>query len=159
MQNKVDKYPSIDALKGIGALILAFAYHYKHFGQTFPLANFFLFSDNYGYLLVDLFFVLSGFGIASGYQHKIQSKECSFSFYIRRRFTKLYPMHFFTLIYVAILQILIFSSKESFFVYKNNDVPHFFMNLFCIQNGLFGTEYSFNGPSWYLSICIFCYIF
>ena len=84
MQNKVDKYPSIDALKGIGALILAFAYHYKHFGQTFPLANFFLFSDNYGYLLVDLFFVLSGFGIASGYQHKIQSKECSISFYIRR---------------------------------------------------------------------------
>lgn len=158
-QDKVEKYPSIDVLKGIGALIIAFIFHYKHFGQTSPFANLFLFSDNYGYLLVDLFFILSGFGIAAGYQHKIQNKECSFSFYIKRRFTKLYPPHFFTLIYVTILQILIFSECDSFFIYKNNDISHFFMNLLCIQNGLLGTEYSFNGPAWYLSICTFCYIF
>ena len=62
----------IDALKGIGAFIIAFVWHYQHFTSPskFPLSSIFEISCTHGYLMVELFFMLSGFGMALGYQKK-----------------------------------------------------------------------------------------
>ena len=44
------------------------------------------------------------------------------------------------------------------FVYPNFDIYHFILNLLCIQDGFLGEEWSFNAPSWCISISLFLYI-
>ena len=72
----------IDGLKGIGAIIIAFFWHYQHFTQydvrKAPLYSIFFVSHTYGYLMVELFFVLSGFGMMVGYADRVYQKEISF---------------------------------------------------------------------------------
>ena len=47
-----------------------------------------------GYLFVDFFFILSGFVIAYNYLNKLKDRN-QFLFFIKRRFLRLYPLHFF----------------------------------------------------------------
>ena len=155
---ELQRIPAIDALKGLCALIIAFIYHYRHFGQDSAVSTFFELGHDYGYLLVDLFFTLSGFGIALGYQDKILNHEISFVSYIKKRLARFYPTHLITLLLVLIFQGLFFGKNGSFFIYQNNDAEHFFFNLLLLQNGVFGTEWSFNAPSWCLSIFVICYV-
>ena len=149
----------IDALKGIGAFIIAFFWHYQHFApKTYPLYSIFNISYTYGYLMVELFFMLSGFGMALGYQKKIQSREISFLPYIKKRFCKLYPPFLIALFATGFLECIHITQTKTTFVYGNFDLYHFLLNLLLLQNGLISTEWSFNAPSWCISVCMLCYI-
>ena len=150
----------IDALKGIGAFIIAFVWHYQHFTPTqeFPLSSIFEISCAHGYLMVELFFMLSGFGMALGYQRKIQNKEINFFPYIKKRFCKLYPPFLVALFATGFLECLHIIQTGTTFIYGNFDLYHFLLNLLLLQNGLIATEWSFNSPSWCICICMLCYI-
>jgi peptidoglycan/LPS O-acetylase OafA/YrhL len=67
-------------------------------------------------------------------------------------------LHLLTLVVVAIIQ---FSSKqwfETFQIYSQNDISHFFKNLFFIQAwGPLGDGFSFNAPTWSVSVEIVVY--
>ena len=152
------RIPAIDVLKGLSAFAIAFIFHYQHFGQNCTITSFFELVRNYGYLLVDLFFALSGFGIALGYQDKIKNHKTTFNDFIKKRLAKFYPTHLITLIIVLLIQSQIHKIGGHFFIYQNNNLWHFLTNLILFQNGILGTEWSFNGPSWCLSIFLFCYI-
>ena len=150
----------LNSLKFISSFIIAFVLHYRHFPmeEGFPLSNLFKWSYNQGCLLVELFFMLSGFGMFIGYGKKIMMHKIEFKNYILKRITKLYPLFFFTTILVTILEIWHIKLTGKTFVYGNLDSWHFFMNLILCQNSIFGIEHSFNGPSWCLSICFILYI-
>lgn len=150
----------IDALKGIGAIIIAFFWHYQHFipFPEFPLSRIFEISCAHGYLMVELFFMLSGFGMALGYQKKIQNKEIGFLSYIKKRFCKLYPPFLAALFATGFLECVHITQTGATFIYDNFDLYHFLLNLLLLQNGLITTEWSFNSPSWCICICMLCYI-
>ena len=150
----------IDALKGIGAFIIAFVWHYQHFvpTQEFPLSSIFEISCTHGYLMVELFFMLSGFGMALGYQKKIQDKEIKFLPYIKKRFCKLYPPFLVALFATGFLECLHIIQTGTTFIYGNFDLYHFLLNLLLLQNGLITTDWSFNSPAWCICICMLCYI-
>lgn len=89
-------YPALDGLRGLAILLVVF---YHNFGFT----NYSLF----GWLGVDLFFVISGFLIT---EILIQSKGTDHflrNFYIRR-VLRIFPLYFFTLLlFLVILPLLI----------------------------------------------------
>lgn len=149
----------LDGLKGLAAFIIAFCWHYNHlnpsfkgaFTKTFPLAY------NYGYLMVEIFFILSGFGMMMGYCEKILNKKIKFKDYIIKRIKKIYPVFLFTLILTTIFEYVYLRWIGETFIYPNFDLYHFVLNLLCIQDGIFDGSWSFNSPSWCISICLVLY--
>lgn len=159
-ENKNDRELCLTGLKGIGACIIAFIWHYWHFPMSNGAPMYKLFAMLYtrGEYAVELFFMLSGFGIMMGYGRKIVNHEIRFDHYFFKRLNKIYPLFFLTLLIVTMLELVYISKMGETFVYSNFDIFHFLLNLFCIQDGILGTEWSFNSPSWCISISIFCYI-
>lgn len=76
-------YSTLDGLRGVAAIIVVA----RHAGQVFP-------GDPFpeSFLAVDLFFLLSGFVIASAYEARLLAGEGIFSF-LRTRMTRLYPLY------------------------------------------------------------------
>ena len=158
--NEDRRLDCLEGIRGLGACSIAFFWHYQHFTPfpDFSLFNIFEISCTHGYLMVELFFMLSGFGMALGYQRKIQTKEINFLPYIKKRFCKLYPPFLVALFATGFLECIHITQTGKTFVYGNFDLYHFLLNLLLLQNGLITTEWSFNSPSWCISICMFCYI-
>lgn len=88
-------FRSLDGLRGIAALLVAF-YHWNVFHWMFSF---------YGYMAVDLFFVLSGFILAHRYLYACSiAKESDF---LVARFARLYPMHLFALFFLLLCMCIL----------------------------------------------------
>ena len=151
---------SIQGIKGVAACIVAFIWHYYHFGiigDAQPFYYLFKWEYNYGGLMVEVFFMLSGFGMMMGYADAILEKKISFRDFITRRLRKIYPLHIITLFVVTILEALYLARTGETFVYQSYDVLHFFLNVLCMQTGIVTNECTFNGPAWCISVLVILY--
>ncbi len=159
----------LDALRGIAALVVAVFWHYQHFSGKFqpgglPLESapgyglfpFRLFYK-YGFVAVDLFFIISGLVFSHVYSVRIACKQISAKEFACNRFSRLYPLHLATLLYVAVIVFFYHASYGIYPVYPINDGYHFLLNLLFVQKGFFDAGFSFNGPAWSLSIEAFLY--
>lgn len=79
-------YPALDGLRGI-AILLVILYHNFNFIEYF----------NYGWLGVDLFFVLSGFLITDILLHTVHGENYFKNFYARR-VLRIFPLYYLSLI-------------------------------------------------------------
>jgi peptidoglycan/LPS O-acetylase OafA/YrhL len=113
---------------------------------------------DYGRNAVELFFVLSGFIFHWLYARRIANREVSAGEFFIRRFSRLYPLHFATLLFVAIAQLAYWSKTGSTFVYEHNDAYHFQLHVFMISEWGFADGPSFNGPVWSVSIEVALYL-
>ncbi|MBN6732450.1 acyltransferase family protein [Burkholderia multivorans] len=144
-----ERIHELDSLRGLAA-IGVIAWHYtNHFhASPFPalMAPFY----RHGLLLVDFFFVLSGFVLARTYWNERRAGDLVAN--IRDRIARLYPLHFATLCLVAAMQwLLVHSFREPAFVYTFNDKYDFFLNLFLLNRTGLERGWSFNAPSWSIS--------
>lgn len=161
---KTDKRDSrlaaIDGMKGIGACIIAFFWHYQHFRPQNGSPFFSIFPVSYknGYLMVELFFMLSGFGMMLGYSERVTGHLISFREFITKRLKKIYPPFLFFTALTIVLELIYRHRCGETFVYGNFDLQHLFQNLLLMQDGVFGTDWSFDAPSWCISICMLCYL-
>ncbi len=144
---------ALDSLRGIAALGVALFYHYSHFTST-PVFDGFVtyWLHRWGIMLVDLFFVLSGFVLSHVYLEALARREVRPLTFFVLRFSRLYPLHFATLCCVALLQTWRAREGLGSFVYHANDLMHFALNVLFLQQGVVRTQYSFNGPSWSLTV-------
>lgn len=161
MPSNAPKLAQIDGLRGIAAVLLATSFHqFLLLGQirsgpfdNIPALNWL---HIYGWTMVDLFFVVSGFIFAHVYlRDGAMRKDVSFLEFAKARFARLYPLHLATLIIVA--GLVLWGSPlgtES----KVNDLWHFSLNLVMLQQSGLNSGMSFNSPSWSVSVEIFCYI-
>ena len=163
------RFHFLDALRGLAALTVV-CFHWKHFwygimgmkgripDYWLPFYNeLFVFYD-YGGFGVDFFFTLSGFVFYWQYSQSISRGEITPGKFFLLRFSRLYPLHALTLVLVAGLQYLYSQQSSKFFVYRFNDLYHFFLNfIFANKSGL-ERGYSFNGPTWSISIEIQLYL-
>lgn len=88
-------YLSLESIRGIAALLVAF-YHFNgtfHFSLFAPVKIIGTF-----WLMVDLFFVLSGFVIVYNYKNKLSDGDSLGTFYFRR-VGRLYPLFIFTTLF------------------------------------------------------------
>nr|WP_042250170.1 acyltransferase [Nitrospina sp. Nb-3] len=151
-------------MRGLAALGVV-VWHYRHFTPFAPSLETerpfnapLLFFYNSGFVMVDLFFCLSGFIFFWKYAESIQRREIDFKKFLYLRWTRLYPLHLTTLLFVAIAQFLIHSNHNAAFVYQFNDVRHFVLNLFMVSQWGLEEGLSFNGPAWSISVEMFLYI-
>lgn len=151
---------SLDSLRGIAAIGVAFFWHYQHFQPQngFPFSKTWYWFYHYGWNLVDFFFVLSGFVFSYVYKKQIAENQISLRKYSVLRLSRLYPLHIVTLIFVAIIQAIRAILDKGFFVYPFNDVYHLILNIFFIQSIGLESGWSFNAPSWSVSVEIISYL-
>ncbi len=150
-------YVALDSLRGLAALSVVFF----HMTWTSPL-----YSVPYvrnSYLMVDLFFVLSGFVIFHAYLGKIGTFREARRF-LRLRFWRVYPVHFLFLIVFALIEAAKFLAQSRYGqvanhpVLEENNPWSFLANLLLLQ-GLHTTRtLTFNGPSWSISVEFAAYV-
>jgi peptidoglycan/LPS O-acetylase OafA/YrhL len=98
------KYLSnLTPLRGIAAIWVV-VYHFSEIVAKFVSAGTTHFLSK-GYLMVDLFFIMSGFIISHVYERSFQNNIQSIPFrrYIVARFARIYPLHLFTLLLLIFL--------------------------------------------------------
>ena len=126
--------------------------------DNLPFYNLINFFYIYGLQGVIVFWGISGFIFFWKYQDLIINKNFNGKSFFIYRFSRLYPLHFATLIIVLIFQVFYFLKKDFFYVYQVNDLKHFLLQLFFASNWGFEKNYSFNGPIWSVSAEIFSYL-
>jgi len=157
----------LDILRGLAALSVVL-WHWQHFYTSNGVLNnfdksqqplysyFFIFYET-GSAAVDVFFIISGFVFFILYAEKISLRKISPKSFFYLRFSRLYPLHFLTLILVLFLGHLAYVRTGVSFVYLSNDLYHFVLNLLFAQSWGIEKGSSFNGPSWSVSVEILLY--
>jgi len=145
---------TLTPLRGIAALLVVI-YHSNlmlmPFVEPFAKPNLI----NAGWLWVDFFFVLSGFIIFYVYGASFRNSITAGGYwkYIKARFARVYPLHFFTLVWSLLCAIIILSYADGvhpFFRTILNPLSAL-PSLFLLQSlGLYMTA-PLNTPSWSLS--------
>jgi peptidoglycan/LPS O-acetylase OafA/YrhL len=168
MQNKAQHLLIIEILRFLAAFSVLI-WHY----QNFTFVNFEHIELNVseqpfysllwpfyekGLLGVQVFWVISGFIFFWKYKkllidHTIDAKK----FFVLR-FSRLYPLHILTLLFVALLQYLYHLKTGTYFTYQFYDFYHFFQHIFIASNW-FSADFSFNGPIWSVSCEVLVYVF
>lgn len=150
----MSKILPLESLRGIAAISVAL-YHFK-------VESFFnnSFTQN-AWLMVDFFFVLSGFVIAYNYFDKIFTFQDIVKFQ-KKRFLRLYPLHFIMLaifLFIEVAKYFVevkFGLKANNEAFTNNNLQTFLANIFLIQN-YFTSKLTFNTPSWSISAEFYTY--
>jgi peptidoglycan/LPS O-acetylase OafA/YrhL len=161
------KILGIELLRFVSALAVL-VFHYQHFAfvggapadfvaSRQPFYSILRLFYDYGYYGVQVFWCISGFIFFWKYGDSIsRAKVSGYAFFILR-VSRLYPLHFVTLLFVAAMQLVYFAHTGSYFVYQNNDLHHFILQLFMASNWGLHTGDSFNGPIWSISIEVLVY--
>ncbi len=155
--NRQNYYPSVDGLKGIFIffivlhnLLPAFppAGNAGRIIDAIPLTSFI--SIYGGTLGNGLFFMLSGFLMATGYQNKIRQHSIAFPDFLCKRLRKLYPMYILTNFFMLVLSVLEYGPSGV------NLKRVIATALIQLGGGL--RMHPYNGPSWFLSSLFLCYM-
>lgn len=153
-----ERFAVLDIFRGIfSSLVVLF--HLSAFSATPVINNEFVYNSD---LFVDFFFVLSGFVIAYSYQHLKTGPELKRFF--KKRFFRLYPLHFIILILFVLIELSKHSASGYVHVNKvenaSNNIYTFFTNLFLLNSVKFPgiNDVSWNIASWSISAEMIAYV-
>jgi peptidoglycan/LPS O-acetylase OafA/YrhL len=171
-----EKLTSPPATKLLGLELLRFVaafavliWHYQHFAfvadkavdlartrlPLYGLLQPFYEAGEYG---VWLFWCISGYIFFWKYRDAIHDRATGGWTFFVLRLSRLYPLHLVTLALVAILQPIYFRLNGYFFVYQDNDLRHFLLQIFMASNWGFESAPSFDGPVWSISVEVLVYV-
>jgi peptidoglycan/LPS O-acetylase OafA/YrhL len=166
---RANKLLGLEILRFLSAFAILF-FHYRQFAfvgdreaglpqDRLPL--YWLFGPLYqsGPYAVRVFWCISGFIFFWKYRDAIADRVLDGWKFFVLRFSRLYPLHLATLLLVAALQPLYFEINGYFFVYQNNDLVHFLLQLLMASNATSQDALSFNGPIWSISVEVLVYFF
>ena len=125
---RMERFYALDILRAVAAFAVVI-YHWAHFmppflqantGGELPFAQ--VLGSIYagGYRAVPLFFTLSGFVFFWLYADQVSSKSLGAWRFTVLRFSRLYPLHFFTLLVVVVMQGGLLKFLGTPFVYTEN---------------------------------------
>jgi peptidoglycan/LPS O-acetylase OafA/YrhL len=151
------------------AAISVLIWHYQHFyylaGEPVnfekmqqPMYAFLKIFYEYGFYGVHVFWCISGFIFFWKYKEAIAEKRVKGRDFFLLRFSRLYPLHFVTLLMIAGMQAIYSHRSGSYFVYQFNDLKHFFLQIFLASNWGLESGYSYNGPIWSISVEVLVYL-
>ena len=162
------RFYSLDLLRGVAALSVVL-WHWNFFFlptnkhgviihvDNQPLFEIFYIFYKHGHTAVQLFFCISGFIFFWLYSKRIADRAISLKSFSALRLSRLYPLHFATLILVAVGQLVYIKTTNSSFAFPFNDTYHFLLNLFFASSWGMEKGLSFNGPVWSVSVEVLLY--
>ena len=164
------QYLGIETLRFLCAVAVV-VWHYQHFymgaGETFvvpfsremqPLFRLLKPFYGWGYMSVSIFWMISGFIFFWKYHEAIARGAVGGLEFFVLRFSRLYPLHFVTLMIVAVSQIVFAAGHGGeAFVNGHQDLKHFVLNLFFASSWGAEDGLSYNGPIWSVSIEVLVY--
>ncbi|SHE55533.1 acyltransferase family protein [Pedobacter caeni] len=147
--HKVEYLPSLTALRGIAALLVA-VFHFEMAAARFvPAAQSMFFEKCY--LMVDLFFIMSGFIMMHVYSNHFKNniQASTLKNFLVARFARVYPLHLFSLLLlVVIVRWLTDWGNPPILLEQPSDI---LPNIFLLHSFGFTKIYSWNIPSWSIS--------
>jgi peptidoglycan/LPS O-acetylase OafA/YrhL len=165
--SSAEKLLGLEALRFVAAFAVLI-WHYQHFSYVADKPVNFVPSEMpfYGLLSplfeageygVWVFWCISGFIFFWKYREVISDRSIGGWTFFVFRLSRLYPLHFVTLMMVALLQPIYFHLNGFFFVYQNNDIQHLLPQLFMASDWGLLRSNSFNGPIWSISVEVLVY--
>lgn len=159
MSNEQKKVLELESLRGLAALLVVL-YHLPKWNPILDIKII-----NNGYLMVELFFVISGFVIFSAYSNKISSWNDLIKFQFLR-FARLYPVHLTFLLIFLSIEILryivtIQYGHQTLRVapFSTNSFQALIEQAFLLQSVIpNGNATTFNAPAWSLSVEFYTYL-
>lgn len=155
LQDVTSNTRHLDGLRIIAASAVVILHYSDYFKDT-PAGHFMVEHTWHFNLFVDLFFVVSGYVIASQYFGRV-ADAASIIRFLWRRIARIYPLHLATLaFYVALAGALHFgvARTDNPARYPLSDLPAQLLLL----HAFVGERLTFNFPSWSLSAEMFCYL-
>ena len=146
------RYVALDAFRGLAAFGVAL-FHFRWIDPALQQSTIVGGLD----MLVDFFFVLSGFVLT----HAYFGRDDSMAQFVGRRLARLYPMHLFALLMFLVLQGLkmvveTWGGDTRHHAFDGLNVANFADTLLLLQStGLLWHEISWNAPSWSISTELF----
>jgi peptidoglycan/LPS O-acetylase OafA/YrhL len=143
-------FGTLDSLRGLAAISVVFYHIY------WPNPFYALGYVRNSYLMVDVFFVLSGFVIYYAYRNKIAT-SAQFQHFAWLRFWRLYPVHIvFLMVFVAIECLRYFMQRHYGLLadtpaFNTNNLYSFLTNLALVQSFNLHDRLTYNYPSWSIS--------
>jgi peptidoglycan/LPS O-acetylase OafA/YrhL len=165
--NQDNKLLGIELLRFLSS-VAVLIFHYQHFAFVGTVETHFVASQqpffslfrlfyNYGFYGVEVFWCISGFIFFWKYSSVIANGTMTGYVFFVLRLSRLYPLHFVTLVFMALMQYVYFSQHSTYFVYPYNDLYHFLLQLGFASNWGVQRGDSFNGPIWSISIEVLVY--
>jgi peptidoglycan/LPS O-acetylase OafA/YrhL len=146
---KVEYLSSLTALRGVAAILVAI-FHFEMAAARFVPASQSMFFEKC-YIMVDLFFIMSGFIMlhvySKDFQQRIQGETLK-KFFIAR-FARVYPLHLFSLLLlVVIVRWLTDWGNPPIILEQPSDI---LPNILLLHSFGVTNIYSWNIPSWSIS--------
>lgn len=153
------KIEELESIRGLAALLVVF----YHIPKWNPLLDIGIINNEY--LMVELFFVLSGYVIYNAYAHKIADRRELLRFQFLR-FGRLYPVHLLFLLAFIVIEIAKYIAQSKIGItspntqpFKENNPTAIFQHLFLVQAiGPTGNATTLNGPAWSISVEFYTYL-
>lgn len=156
VSNKIEE---LDSIRGLAALVVVIF----HLPKWSPVLDHGLINN--GHLMVELFFVLSGFVIYNAYSDKINSWKDLLRFQFLR-LGRLYPVHLlflFAFVLIELIRYMAFvlmgmkshTAGQAFMV---NNLSAFIKNILLISSVLPNQPLTFNVPAWSISVEFYTYL-
>jgi len=155
--NSPRRYESLDSLRGIAAMSVVL-YHIPF--DTWLTNNAFV---RRGYLMVDLFFVLSGFVMYHTYGDRLRTQVQCKAFLVSR-FFRIYPLHFVTLLFYLAIECAKYGLEQraglvvSTPAFSQNNLGSLISNLLLLQSMHVHPYLTYNFPSWSIGVEFYTYI-
>jgi peptidoglycan/LPS O-acetylase OafA/YrhL len=153
------KINELESLRGIAALLVVF-FHVPKWNSFLNVRII-----NNGYLMVELFFVLSGFVIFNAYCDNIKTGRDLLRFQFLR-FGRLYPVHILFVLVFLLIEALKYMAQSGFGIvspntqpFRENNFTALVQHIFLVQAiGPSGSPLTFNVPSWSISVEFYTYL-
>jgi peptidoglycan/LPS O-acetylase OafA/YrhL len=153
------KISELESLRGLAALLVVFF----HVPTWNSFLNVRIISN--GYLMVELFFVLSGFVICNAYCNNIKTTRDLMRFQFLR-FGRLYPVHLLFLLIFLLIEVAKYIAQFRFDIvspnsqpFRENNFTALIQHIFLIQAiGPAGRPVTFNIPAWSISVEFYTYL-
>ncbi|VVN16052.1 hypothetical protein PS645_04050 [Pseudomonas fluorescens] len=109
-----------------------------------------------GYIGVTFFFILSGFILSYSYDQKSKANKIDFIDFMSARIARIYPLHILTLLLAVPISVMVSLKMTPL----SNAIDTFLLNASLTQSFSYSQEtyFSFNAPSWSLSVEMFFYL-
>ena len=150
----MEKRRSFDGLTGLKGIFIFIIVWFHTLPKTplmdrIPLTSFI---GTYGGTLGNyMFFMLSGFLISWGYRERIARGEISFRDFLMRRLRKLYPLYLLSNLVMLAGELV----QHGISVIN---LKRIVLTLLLQNGGGLETVHPYNGPSWFVSALLVCYM-